>query len=393
MFCLGLSVYTVLFNLYLNEVYSIRTIGSLVGISYLFYGAFSIVSGMLSDMIGPRRVLLLGIIILSGGIFGSVSAQSMMSLYLFTVVTGVGQALTNVMFVPLLTEHSNSEGRAKLFSIAYGTGNLFMFLGTFRAGASADFFKKYYSLPPVIIFKLVLFSAAAIIFISIIPLLAIKREKIGNKPKGTEATVGQKRKATSPHMWIYGLVKLFEGTGVGLTLPFINLFLLARFALSAGTISFIFSSATLFTVVMIFVNPFITRRVGENRIILMYQAVAIPCLLVLGLSTNMWITVAVIICFRALFYAMMPIQSKILMERIPATSRGLTNSIGFMASTVGIGAAGFASMRIVSHLGEGMGYLSLCILSGTLISVSVGIFFKMSRPKKEKENSVPALVS
>ncbi|WP_053366261.1 MFS transporter [Bacillus sp. FJAT-27245] len=139
LFCLGLSVYTVLFNLYLNEAYSIRTIGSLVGLSYLFYGGFSIIAGILSDRMGPRRVLQLGIIILSTGIFGSVSAQSMMSLYLFTVVTGVGQALTNVMFVPLLTEYSNPEGRAKLFSIAYGSGNLFMFLGTFAAGARLIF--------------------------------------------------------------------------------------------------------------------------------------------------------------------------------------------------------------------------------------------------------------
>nr|WP_197277488.1 MFS transporter [Bacillus sp. FJAT-27245] len=188
-------------------------------------------------------------------------------------------------------------------------------------------------------------------------------------------------------------MKLFEGTGVGLTLPFINLFLSARFALSAGTISLILSTATLFTVGMIFVNPLISKRVGEIQTILLYQAVGIPCLLAIGFSTNIWLTAAVIICFRALFYAMMPIQSKLLMEKVPPTNRGLTNSIGFMAQTIGIGAAGLTSMRIVSHLGEGIGYISLFVLSGILISVSASILFRMFSPKKEKSRAVPSIIS
>ncbi|MHC0038284.1 MFS transporter [Pseudoneobacillus sp. C159] len=370
LFCLGLSAYTVLFNLYLKEVVSITDIGTVVGISYLVYGGFSLLSGFLSDRFGPKKVLHIGVLVLFLGIVGSIFTQSIVSLYMWAVVTGVGLSLTNVMFVPLLTEYSTSAERTKLFSIAFGTGNLFMFFGTMGAGFIADFLSSHYRIGAVASFRGVIFSAALVIVLSSLPLLLIKGEK--RTPIAKTGALGNR---LNKRVVSYGVVKLLEGIGIGLSVPFLNLFLSGRFDLTAGKISLILSSATLFTVAMIFSNPFISKRLGEAQSLVVYQLIGLPCLLLLGWMEHIWITALCLLGFRAFFYAMMPIQSKLLMEKTPENIRGFTNSVGSMNLMLGTGAAGLVSMRIVNHLGEYWGFLTLFTLSALCISVSVMIFY------------------
>lgn len=122
LFCLGYSVYQALFNLYLNEVTGKTSIGTIVGLGFLAYAVFSVAAGIMADRIGPRNSLLFGIFLLTGGMVGGALVESMSTLYTFAILTGIGQAFTVVLFVPLLTEHSRPEERMRLFSVAYGSG-------------------------------------------------------------------------------------------------------------------------------------------------------------------------------------------------------------------------------------------------------------------------------
>lgn len=386
LFCLGLSMYTVLYNLYLNEVISLSSIGSVVGVNFLIYGLFSLVGGLLADRIGPRAVLQIGLIILFTGIVGSIFTMSTLPLYGWAVVTGTGQALTNVMFVPLLTQYSASEERGKLFSLAYGTGNLFMFLGTMGAGLLSDFLTSHFSLQSFIGFRWVVLSAAFVIAVSLLPLFAVKQGEAVTPNKPVKSASNEKKDKTYKR---YGLVKLLEGLGIGLTIPFLNLFLSGRYDVSAGQISLILSLATLFTVVLIFLNPFITGRVGEVKALIIYQLIGLPALLMAGLVTNIMVCALGLVLFRALLYAMMPIQSKLLMEKTPINARGFTNSFGFMASTIGSGISGFISMRIAASFGSYWGYLTLFSISAACILISVSVFFISFR---SRENSSKTFV-
>src|SRR4051794_6806930 len=89
LFCLGLSMYTVLYNLYLKEIVPGDAIGRIVGISYVSYAIFSVVGGVLSDRIGPRKTLQIGLVFLFSGFCGGAYAMSEYSLYFWAIVTGV----------------------------------------------------------------------------------------------------------------------------------------------------------------------------------------------------------------------------------------------------------------------------------------------------------------
>ena len=373
LFCLGLSVYSVLFNLYLKEVISITSIGGVVGLSYIIFGLFSILSGIISDIIGSKKVLQFGVLILAAGITGNILTASTGSIYFWAIVTGVGQSMTNVMFVPLLTEHSENETRVKLFSFAFGTGNLFMFIGTLGAGSIADFLTTHFNTSEVASLRSVLLAGAMVIILSSLPLFAVKK-----KTKVQSYSVQKTQKGMDRNLLkkvsTYGSVKLLEGIGIGLTIPFLNLFLSDRFALKVSSVSIVLSMATLLTVGIIFLNPIISKRFGEDRTIFMYQSIGLPSLLLLGFMNNIWICIIGLLFFRACLFATAPLQSKLLMEKIPSNIKGFTNSLGFMASTIGTGTAGLFSMKVVSNLGIYWGYLTLFMISAVCITGSVVIF-------------------
>jgi MFS family permease len=370
LFCLGLSAYTVLFNLYLKEVVPITNIGTIVGISYLVYGGFSLLSGYFSDRYGPKIVLQYGIIVLSIAIVGSIFTKSIIFLFIWAVLTGIGLSLTNVMFVPLLTKFSTSAERTKLFSFAFGTGNLFMFVGTIGAGSITDYISSSYHIATVTSLRSVILSAALIIMLSSVPLFLVK----GNQESSIIKNVAT-GKRLNKRIVSYGVVKLLEGIGIGLSLPFLNLFLSGKYGLSAGKVSLVLSSATLFTVAMIFCNPYISKRLGEAKSLVVYQLIGLPCLLLLGWLGNVWMASLCLLVFRAFFYAMMPIQSKLLMEKTPENIRGYSNSVGSMSLWVGSGTAGLVSMYFVTYFGEHWGYITLFSLSAISIMVSVLIFY------------------
>ncbi|HYK74767.1 MAG TPA: MFS transporter [Pseudoneobacillus sp.] len=388
LFCLGLSLYVVLYNLYLMEFLSLKMIGRISGTGYISYAIFSVIGGLLADKFGPRKVLQIGIYVLIVGFIGGLSSQSTLLLSVCSIIIGMGQAFTNTMFVPLLTEHSNESERVKLFSVAFGTGNLFMFFGTLSSGIVAEKIASVFSLTNTLSFQMVIICAAVILLISGIPLLLVKQRYILSPP-----TKVQTRQAFSweKHQLVlkFTCVKFMEGIGNGLSIPFINLFLVNRFDLSSSQISLFMSGAVFMTVIMIFVNPYITKKYGEIRVLITLQTLAIPCLIILGFSINIWICTICFLGFRALLFAMMPIQSKIVMGKAPQHIRGLTNSVGFMASMIGIGIAGPISMELVSTLGNYYGYGLTFSIASFCFAVAVSLFYYFfGTQKKELHRSL-----
>ncbi|MGD8188618.1 MFS transporter [Brevibacillus ginsengisoli] len=392
LFCTGFGSYMVLYNLYLKEVVEPQVIGQVVGISYLFYALFSPLAGLLADRIGSRKSLLIGLFLLSCGFIGGVFAERSVFLSLWAVLLGVGQSFTIVMFVPILTEYSKPEERLHLFSFAYGLGTFATFLGTFGSGIIADQIARWWQVPSLISIRCVILIAACFLLISTLPLFAMQNKRRMVKKEmsqSLEATNGNPSRQSTQAMKQYGITKFLEGLGVGLVIPFMNLFLANRFGLDTTMISGVLALATLGTVVMMLCNPRITQKTGEFKTLLLYLMIGLPCLLVIGTSTNLLFAALGFLLFRSMFYAMMPIQSKIIMEQVEETKKGLTSSIGFTTTTIGTGIASPLSMYVVTHYGFYWGYLILFLLSAIFIASSVGYFYHRFMKKEKLPSSLP----
>ncbi|MFS0556754.1 MFS transporter [Brevibacillus sp. 179-C9.3 HS] len=384
-FCLGQSVYLVLYNLYLNEFVPEYEIGQIVGLGYLSYAGFSLLGGILSDRIGPRKTLIMGIFFLASGYGGGSLAESSDFLYFWSIVTGLGQACTMAMFVPVLTEYSDREDRMRLFSIAYGSGTFALFAGTLLAGLVTDSFQQFLSFSGIASMRITVLFAASFVLLSVIPLLLVKTNTSSMESKliSPEHSEVEKRRVYIP-VSLYGMTRFMEGMGVGLIMPFVNLFLVGRFELGTTMISVVMSIATLGTVFMMFLTPIISRKLGEVKLLVIYQMIGLPTLILLSFTTNLWVAALCFLFFRTMYYSTLPIQSKVIMDIIDKSRKGLVSSVGLMSNTIGIGLVSPLSMNLVADFGNYWGYVYSFILSFICLVVSVTSFYWFFERNRER---------
>jgi MFS family permease len=390
LFCLGQGIYVAIYNLYLDEIVSDYNLGAIVSTTYVCYALFSVIAGSMSDRIGARKTVLIGLFILFTGLLGSVLLNTTIALFIWAALMGIGQAFTIVIFVPLLTEYSKIEQRTRLFSLAFGSGTFALFVGTASSGIISDQLKSYFTLLTADSLKFVLLLSITFIMLSSIPLWFVAGSKHHKKVNTTRNIPKQLYGVIAR----FGFIKFFDGIAIGLVIPFMNVFLSNRYQLETSMISMVLATATFGTMIMMFLNPRMTTKFGDLKSLVIYQAIGIPCLFVLGLFTNLWLTAACFFLFRSMYYSMLPIQSKYIMEKVNEQIRGFTNSIGFMMFTISTGLASSLHIYLADQLGDRYGYMIIFMLAAISMSISISYFY-ISFKRKERsplpnDQTVPA---
>lgn len=139
-------------------------------------------------------------------------------------------------------------------------------------------------------------------------------------------------------------------------------------------ISAVMAIAALGTVIIMLVNPSITKKWGEQKTLFLYQTIGLPCMMVMGFVVSLPAAAVCLLMFRSTFYSMMPIQSKLMMERVGPSVKGVTNSIGFMTTTIGTGLGSLVYMPILAAFGAYWGYVLLYFVAAVSIASSVLYF-------------------
>lgn len=371
LFCLGQSIYLAMYNLYLDEIVSDFNLGAIVSTIYVSNAVFAVLAGTIADRIGTRKTILIGVFILFTGLLGSVLLNTTIALFIWAAFMGIGQAFTIVIFAPLLTEYSKSEQRSRLFSLAYGSGTFALFVGTAISGIFSDQLKSTFNLLTADSLKYALLLSIVFIMLSSIPLSFVPSSNLKKIDK-------EKRHIPKQSYGIiarFGFIKFFDGIAFGLVFPFMNVFLSNRYQLEPTAISLVLALATFGTMIMMFLNPRMTTKFGDLKSLVVYQSIGIPCLFVLGLFTNLWLTAACFFLIRSMFYSMLPIQSKYIMENVNEQIRGFANSIGFMMYTISTGLASSLHIYLVGQLGDRYGYAIIFMLAAVSASISISYFY------------------
>jgi MFS family permease len=393
-FCLGLGIHVVLYNLYLQSIVQDEVlVGKITGLNFLAQAIIYIPAGLLSDRFGARKGLLYGISFLIAALIGNLTASNAAELSFWGFMVGIGQAASIVMFVPLLTEYSNANEKRDLFAFAFSTGTFFTFIGTLSGGILADFIKTIWQLPQTSSMRLTLSLAIFLFLFCTVPLLSVKKVGIKLETNSPSLFVWMKRKPqTLLPILKFSFSKMLAAFSFGIIGPFMNLFFLNKYQLSSSKISFILAVGTLITVFFMSYNSKVTRRLSEVKTVSLYHLLSIPAVLVLGFTQNIWMAVAAFIIFRSANFGLGPIESKIMMETVDPEVRGLSNSIGFMMNSLCISMLGPFAMYLIQVAGNETGYgiLSLISALGSLVaSIYFWVIFGPKRAfmKKHLENT------
>jgi len=109
-------------------------IGNVIAIRTLLTGLSAIPVGILSDKIGRKYAVMLGIIISFIGYIGQSIFISPWLIYFFACVNGVGIAVIYVNEAPFLVENCEEDKRINLFSINFIIMQFAFIIGSYGGG-------------------------------------------------------------------------------------------------------------------------------------------------------------------------------------------------------------------------------------------------------------------
>jgi MFS family permease len=339
--------------------------------------------GLLSDRMGRRRAMLLGLAIYSLGALGQLLAPDRGLLLLASLAAGAGNTLYYLSQAPFMMKASTPQNRAMLFSLNFGLITLAGALGSILAG----------SLPPVLatalqvaekhvsVYQTILFGAVAIGSLSLVPIFLI-REPAEHQP-GDSAPQPEKqfilKVLLRPVVLKLFIPNVLIGLGAAILIPYQNIFFDGRFGTSAGMLGFLFSISAVLTGVGSVIGPLLEELFGGKiRTVVITQAGSLFFLLLMGFSPYFSLAVVGFLVRAMLMNMASPLYTAFSMEQIEPHDQGAVNSLLNISWT-----AGWAVGPMISGVvQERWGFTPLFIATAGLYGLAILLswWFFVRRP-------------
>lgn len=336
-----------LFNLYLLAVgFDAQFVAQVNVANWLAHGLMVIPTGMLSDLLGRRRIFLVFFALSAVLRVPRIFVLDPEAILFFSALGGMAEGAHSVVGAPFMVEQSRPHERVHLFSVsavvlaisltlgnAVG-GYLPLWLGA-PLGVSGSSFTAL---------RWALMVSIPLALVSMLPIYVIREQwqpislrkwYRGLTSKGTIAKLT--------------LTQGLEAVGLGLVVTFFNIFFATKFGASSVFIGNMFALTTVITAVATLFTPLVVKRMGMVKGLVGIQLAGLPFLFLMALSPNMWLSGAGYM-FRATFTGASigpgggmgaPIEHLWPMEVVKPHERGTTNGLmhAFLEFPISIGAA------------------------------------------------------
>ncbi|GAA0369055.1 MFS transporter [Bacillus horti] len=393
LFQIGMGFFMIMYNLYVRALgYDPVVLGQVISMTSLATAIALIPAGLLSDRIGRKKVIVLGLLLTTVSFALRAILEAKSGLVVTAFMTGAFSAFIQVSAIPFLSENSTKEQRVHLFSFNFAILMLANVVGNVGGGVLTDMFQHVMGLSEVISLRITLLIGAAITLFAIVPLFMIQEKRKLVTKKITTFSIktikeGLKANKTSfKVIGIFAVSQMFIGFGAGLVIPYLNVYFADRFDASNTSIGIVVSLGQAATAIAMFIGPFVVRKLGEVRAVVFLQMSSIPFLLITGLTTNFQLASVSFLFRQALMNAGNPIHSSIMMAKVDDSMKGLANSVGQMVFMLGWALMGPVSTAIVSAYGNYWGYAYVFAITATLYFCGSSFFYYSFHPKREEKN-------
>lgn len=312
---MGLSIYSLLFNLYLKELgHTEGIIGNLISTTSLGIALMAIPVAFIIEKFHVKHLVITGLI-LSSFFYGvQVLNIDEKSIFTFGLIASMFQALYNISVPPFYLRNSKPNARVQLFtlnsSLNMGTHLLGYLVGGYLPKIVHHFAPSF---DTIATYRYSIIFAVSLIFLANILFAQIKKVPI---PKSDHRFVEQLRGREWKVLSKLVLPKLCFAFGGGLVVPFMNLYLKERFQFSTEMIGISYALMQLFIFLGIFVTPLFMKKTTQLKFIMVTSSLSIPFMLALGITGSVGFALC---CFflRAMLMNMSgPISSVFEMERV-----------------------------------------------------------------------------
>lgn len=327
----SMGIFSVIFNLYILELgFSTAFLGLIIS-SHLVASALSLFpGGALCDRIGRKNTLLVSTALKVVSIIVLCSVTDQYLLLLANSVRGVSNSLARVSIDPFMMEQSNHYERMHLFSVNAALRNFSRMIGSLLGGLLPTFF-AFAVINLGTQYQYTLYTAGIFTLLAFIPLGFITEKRVITKPSSEPKALLLGKRA---FVLKFTFCSIIIGFGAGIIVPFFNVYFHQVLHASAAEIGLMFSAGELSMGIASLVLPFMVRKFGKVGSTVLTQAVSIPFLLLIMVSSRLFTAFIGFFMRMTLMNMSHPAQQNFYMGKIPEHERGKANSISHFGSTI-----------------------------------------------------------
>jgi MFS family permease len=380
----ALSLYWIDFNLYLASLgHSSATIGLVATVGSTASALAAFPASAISDRIGRRAVMIGGIAIAILAMVGLLVFEALPLIVVSAVLWSIGQQSLQVVQAPFMAEHSEPEHRNELFALQAALFSVTSVIAAALGGVVAVWVGGQLGFEPggAGTYRIILVMMAGLLVVGLATVTRLRDDR----PGGTDATAPRTPIRLAGAVRNRGLFVrlllpgLLISVGAGQVIPFLNLFVQARFGLDLAELNALFAVTSLGTMVALLAQPTLARRFGQITSVVIVQSASIPFLAVLGFSPILWTVVAAMVVRNSLMNAGNPIFSAFAMEQVTPAERATLAAAMSVLWQIGwvIGGAWYAALQ--ATIGFDAGYTVNFITVITLYTVATSLYWTWFR--------------
>jgi MFS family permease len=382
------SVWELFFNLYILSLgFNNDILGLIRSATPTAALVLGLPLGLLSDRIGRKTSMLIGLAVGFFGMFMQVHLVNPLLIFIFGLVQGAGIMLFTVSRSPFIMAASKIENQATIFSLSFGLLTLASMIGNLVAGQAPALVENWIGYPRGSAASYQWVISAGIIFAStaLIPTFLIKehKEKIDGRETSVSIRKLLRKLVNRPVVRQLALINLITGFGAAILIPYLNVFLRSKFDISDNLLGLIFSLAALMVFTGSMITPWLVR-ITHSRIIptVVTQGTSILFLFTLGFSPYLWLAAVSLLLRNVLMQMSSPLIENFAMLVSEPQEQGVISSIRGMGWQTGQAVGIFVSGLVQTRFG----FSPLFITTGILYILSTSLTWIYFRPR-EKELS------
>jgi predicted MFS family arabinose efflux permease len=327
---LGMSVFMLLFNLYLKEFgYSETSIGHILSAGALGAAVIAVPAAMIIERFHLKHILIAGTLLSSLSYGLQVFFKDVNMILLFSFAATMFITVYRVSVAPFFMRNSTPSERIYLFSLSNAIMMLSQLIGFFLGGFLPKLFLSLHLADSLTsAYRLSLYTSIGLTLISIIPFLSIEQRPV---PRVKTNFLEKIRSYDWKIIIRLMIPKIFVGMGAGLVIPFMNLYFKMVFGLESDSIGIFFSILQVFMFFGMLSAPFLTKRFGMIKSIVLTELASVPFMFILAVTRNLPLAVAAFILRGTLMNMNIPISSNFEMELVKEAHQPFTNAISMLA--------------------------------------------------------------
>lgn len=325
---LGMSVFSLLFNLYLKEnAFTETSIGQILAAGSLGAAVAAVPAALVLERVSMKKVLVWSTLLSSVCYALMIMAREVPMLRLMSFAATMFVTFYRISASPFLMSGSEGEERIYVFSVNSAVVMLSSLLGFLFGGFLPELVRwSGISADTAGAQEIALYFAIGAGMLAVVPFARIS----DLPPAVCRRSAGFLHKLKSYDwavIWRLMIPKILVGLGAGLVIPFMNLYFRNEFGLDPPRIGFYFSIMQVGLFLGMLSAPLLTRKIGMVGSIVVTELLSVPFMLVLALTRDLPLAVAAFVMRGALMNMNLPIAANFEMELLKSEDRPFTNAI------------------------------------------------------------------